>query len=773
MKRLVIRIAALGTVVVLGLIAIAQAQRGMRGDDSTDTSAATESSGNPLRNSTAAPARTSEVSLAPSESVNPLRSQPAETDRYGSPEPRRLVLDDNRATVVRASDAPPVESTPMRSPFATQVGGQEPIGTETARPLNPPPRSAGFPDASTAGLPAMGSAVSTSDSGRYAEPPRTLDRFPEDAQSRPISAGRYSATEPSRENLVRENPIRENVITRDSDPGRLGADSLTPPAGVLPLRESNIDSRAERGLPGMTAAATDSVPLDSPSSRPLSSRPLSSGPSLGSSALAMNGPRMDSLSESTPAAISGDEGSGQPGGKQLEGPQSPRVSIQKIAPAEIQVGKPATFKVAVVNTGEMPAAGVEIRDQVPKGTRLVGTTPRAKRGTRGELVWSLGTIAPGDETTVEMQVMPVAEGEIGSVATVHFTASASARTVSTRPQLVVKTSAPGRVLIGEDVKLSITISNPGSGTASGVVLSERIPAGLRHVSGSDLEYEVGDLKPGATKKLELTLTAARAGKIVNVLTARGEGNLRAEDRTTFEILAPALDIAVKGSKRRYLEREATYELSVANPGTAAAEGVELVAYLPTGLKFVSANNAGYYEEADRSIRWRLQELPTGETGTVQMVAMPIEEGQHKLRLKGTAKKGLAVEKEQPLSVEGITAIMFEAVDVQDPIEVGGETTYEIRVLNQGSKAATNVQVAVTLPHQMQAVAAEGPTRHVVDRNRIVFDGLSRLAPKADITYRVRVKGLQPGDLRASVKVKTNEMQTPVTKEESTRVYAED
>ena len=164
------------------------------------------------------------------------------------------------------------------------------------------------------------------------------------------------------------------------------------------------------------------------------------------------------------------EGSGQPGDPRLEGVQSPQLTIQKSAPKEIQVGKPATFRVTVRNTGSIPACEVEVCDQVPKGTRLLGTTPQAKRGPRGEIVWTLGTIRPGEEAKVEMQLMPTAEGEIGSVATVHFGADASARTIATRPQLVVETTAPKKVLIGDQVTLSITISNPGTGVATGVVL---------------------------------------------------------------------------------------------------------------------------------------------------------------------------------------------------------------------------------------------------------------------------------------------------------------
>jgi len=528
-----------------------------------------------------------------------------------------------------------------------------------------------------------------------------------------------------------------------------------PTAATLPPPETAaapITDRYPSRSDGMMAA-----PEGSPPPRNLGSATFSD-PSVGSPA-------------SMPAPPS--EGTGQPGSKQLEGPQTPQLTIEKSAPKEIQVGKPATFTVTVRNTGRIAAGGVEVRDEIPKGTRLIGTTPRASRGVRGGLVWNLGTIQPGDESEIEIQLMPTDTGEIGSVATVSFSADASARSVATKPELVIETSAPKRVLIGEELKLAITVSNPGSGKATGVVLEEHVPAGLQHAAGSDLEYEIGDLPPGESCKLELTLVASRPGLITNVLTAHDDAVLRAENRVQLEVIAPQLDVAMQGPKRRYLEREAVYTFSVSNPGTAPAEEVELVAYLPSGLKFVSANNAGHYEEANRTVHWRLAELPTQETGQVQLVTLPVEAGQQKLRLRGTAEKGLAAEEEQPVVIEGIAAIMFEVVDVNDPVEVGGETTYEIRVLNQGSKAASNVRLQVELPRELQVVAAEGPVRHTVNAGRVLFEGLSRLAPKADTTFRVRVQGIQPGDLRVRVLLSTDEMQVPVTKEESTRVYSDE
>jgi uncharacterized repeat protein (TIGR01451 family) len=156
-----------------------------------------------------------------------------------------------------------------------------------------------------------------------------------------------------------------------------------------------------------------------------------------------------------------------------------------------------------------------------------------------------------------------------------------------------------------------------------------------------------------------------------------------------------------------------------------------------------------------------------------LVTLPVEAGQHNIKLLSTAKRGLKVEKEQPVIIDGIAAIFFQASSTVNPVEVGGETTYEIRVINQGSKAASNVRLAVNLPAEMKPVAAEGPARNVLDGNCVSFEGMARLAPKADATYRIRAQALRPGDLRTRIQLMADEMTSPVTKEESTRVYADE
>ena len=77
------------------------------------------------------------------------------------------------------------------------------------------------------------------------------------------------------------------------------------------------------------------------------------------------------------------------------------------------------------------------------------------------------------------------------------------------------------------IVFGITVSNPGTGPATGVIIEEDVPAGLAHVAGSQLEYDVGTLRPGESKHLDLSLRADKAGVVQNTINVRGEASLAA------------------------------------------------------------------------------------------------------------------------------------------------------------------------------------------------------------------------------------------------------
>ena len=106
------------------------------------------------------------------------------------------------------------------------------------------------------------------------------------------------------------------------------------------------------------------------------------------------------------------------------------------------------------------------------------------------------------------------------------------------PQLALRMTAPAQVMIGQDEHVKIELRNPGTGDATNVMLLENVPENVKHAAGPALEFEVGTLKAGETRSMDLVLTAQKAGKVVNALTARADGNLQVQQQVEFEVIAP-------------------------------------------------------------------------------------------------------------------------------------------------------------------------------------------------------------------------------------------
>jgi len=550
------------------------------------------------------------------------------------------------------------------------------------------------------------------------------------------------------------------------------------PRGSQPLSESSANSSQVRSPSPQYISPAGSSPFDAlppPGTSP--ARAIVQPPA---TRLSVDPPASISASAfgtATPLAATGGSGTGtegdaRPGDSSLEGPQTPQITVHKLLPEEVQVGKPALFRIVVRNSGAITVPKLEVHDPIPWGVRVLRTSPSAAQGTQGMLVWTLGPLKPGDETVLEAEVMPLQEGDLGSVATVLIHAQASAKTKCTRPQLAVKTQIPPQAMIGVEILVTMTVANTGSGVASNVILEEHVPPELQHPAGNELENVLGDLKPGESRQVQLKLQAVRAGNAINRLIARADGNLRVEDQATIQVLAPQIEVAVEGPAKRFLDREATYQISLTNRGTAPAKNVRLTASLAAGLQFVRTNNAGSYDPTTHSVQWLLAELPIGRTGSVELVVNPIAAGEQDLVCSVQDDLGTGAEKRLTVFVEGISALHFQVADTKDPVAVGMETIYEIRVVNQGTKEATNVQVVAILPEGIRPLAGEGPVPNTVNGNEVLFGKLSRLAAKGEAVFRIRCQAIAPGDQRIRVQILSDDIRLPVTKEESTQVYSD-
>jgi uncharacterized repeat protein (TIGR01451 family) len=452
----------------------------------------------------------------------------------------------------------------------------------------------------------------------------------------------------------------------------------------------------------------------------------------------------------------------------INGPQ-PTVSLQWVAHGDVSVGQECKCGLVVKNTSSVAAKDVVVEASFPGTVRLVHAEPFPAE-TQERLGWTFASLAPGESKTIEITMIPSQRGDLATSASVRFTGSAANVLKVEEPQIKVTIQGPQEVSVGEAAAQTVTVTNPGSGVAKDVTIEAIIPDGLEHAKGKKVTMSVGSLSPGESRSVRLALAAVGGGMQNLVVQARGAANLEHGVVSKIKVIAPSLALVAGGPSLRYVDRKAHYSFTVTNNGSAATNNVRVVESLPEGFEFLSADKGGKFDWSNKSVSWFIGRMEPGQSVQLALESKPKKLGSYIHKVKAYAENGPAAESQVETKVDGTAELVMDVVDLDDPVEVGVETGYEIRVRNDGSKSAANVSIACELPQGVTLVEAQGPTSHVAEKGLLVFKGLKELAPQQTSTYTVRVKGKSAGHLRFQARLTSDASSEPIVAEELTKFY---
>jgi uncharacterized repeat protein (TIGR01451 family) len=457
---------------------------------------------------------------------------------------------------------------------------------------------------------------------------------------------------------------------------------------------------------------------------------------------------------------------------------SPGVTIETLVPEAVPLGRDAAYEIVVRNNGPITVSGMKVEEELPIGAKYMGGDPVADVSLN-TLRWSLGELSVGSEKKIKVTVKPGGgDGDYQTSPKVTFTAATANTVRITRPKLVASFTGPEAILINEEAAFTIQVKNDGTGPASKVKIHVALPPGLRHPQqrdGSPVEAELAALAAGETKSVTLKTMAVQAGPQVCELTVMGEACTSVTTKATALVQKPMLEARLVSPGKAMVKGEPTFTLEVNNPGNAITPNVQAAVSFPDGLEFVSASDGGNYEPGSRTITWNLGpqaggskkdltfKLRAGVHGTLEVravAASPIKVEEKSLVARSTAV----------VEVAGVPAVGFEVVNMDNPAEVGKEVTYEIRVVNQGTRPLTNVKIGAALSDGLSVVGVAGATKHTQSGQAIAFEAIPRLAVKADVVIRVKAKGTVAADLRCKVQLSCDQLKQPVFKEESTTFF---
>ena len=437
------------------------------------------------------------------------------------------------------------------------------------------------------------------------------------------------------------------------------------------------------------------------------------------------------------------------------------IRLAKTMPAEASLG--AEFVSELTITAQGCAANVIVRDTLPAGASYVRSEPAATvEG--NQLVWNIGNMDAGQSIKGKVVLKADKEGTLVNCATVSADPRVCAQILVGKPVITIDKTGPETANLGQDVTYNIVVKNTGTAAAKNVVVTDAVPTGMSHASGKgEFSFDVGDLAPGQSKPLAVTFKANQRGKVCNTATANSSNAGKVSDDACTTVLVPGLKVEKTGTKEQILGRNADYEIVVRNTGDTTLQNVTVSDTAPVETSIVTAPGATL---SGNKATWTIASLASGAKATQSVKLTSKTAGTHCNTV--TASSGALSDSAKACTLwKGIAAVLLEVVDDPDPIQVGENTTYTIRVLNQGFADIHNAKIVATFGEQITPVStAQGS----VSGKSVNFPVVAKLAAKQTVTYTITVKGASVGDSRNKVVLTAEELKTPVDEEESTTVY---
>ena len=411
------------------------------------------------------------------------------------------------------------------------------------------------------------------------------------------------------------------------------------------------------------------------------------------------------------------------------------LSVTKtVSDATPNVGDQITFTVTLSNQGADTATGVQVTDLLPAGLTFVSATPSQGSYDNVSGMWTVGTVSPGVPQTLSITatvVSPAAQTNTGTISgadqvdpnTGNNTASAT-ETPQQADLSVSKTVSDATPNVGDQITFTVTLSNQGADTATGVQVTDLLPAGLTFVSATPSQgsydnvsgmWTVGTVSPGVPQTLSITATVVSPAAQTNTGTISdadqfdpNTGNNTASATETPQQAADLLLIKSVSDATPNVGDQIVYTITVFDAGPDAATGVQVTDLLPAGLTFVSATpSQGSYDNV--SGVWTVGTVSPGVSQTLSITATVVSPAAQ--TNTGTISDADQFDPNTGNNTASATETPQQAdLSVSKTVSdatpnVGDQITFTVTLSNQGADTATGVQVTDLLPAGLTFVSA--------------------------------------------------------------------
>ena len=477
------------------------------------------------------------------------------------------------------------------------------------------------------------------------------------------------------------------------------------------------------------------------------------------------------------------------------------LAINDTGPATVAPGGDASYALTVVNHGPSAGTGVSFSDVLPTGETFESiTTPAGwvcdapSVGQNGLVGCSFsGSYGDGVSTGFVLGVkvgFGLADQTVADSASVsgnesdpdlsNNSASASTTVGPAADVSLTDSASPAPVVQGATVTYTLVAANAGPDNATGVVVSDTLPAGVSFSSASagcvnsagTVTCSLSSVADGASQTATIVVTAVAVGDQVDaagVSADQPDPDTSNNSASAGVTVGPAVDLAIADAGPATIAAggSASYAWTVTNHGPSDGTGVSVTDVLPTGETFESITTpAG----------WSCTSPAVGANGSVTCshAAGYPDGASDSFDLSVGVGFGLADqtvvdapsvsgnESDPDLSNNSASASTtvgpaadLSLTDSPSPTSVvrGAQVTYTLVASNAGPDNATGVVVTEVLPSGLSFVSA---SPGCVNSAGTVTCSLGSIADGSSQTATVVVKAEADGDQIDSASVSADQ-----------------
>ena len=446
--------------------------------------------------------------------------------------------------------------------------------------------------------------------------------------------------------------------------------------------------------------------------------------------------------------------------------------LEKSYPKTIRLGQQYDYTIKVTNISDLELNGIKVSERIPEGFQLSSANPQISEKSGGQSIWDLGDLKPKESRSIIVTGEADLKQDLPCCTNAQYsTAALCLNTAVTKPGLELSLSVPSKILVCDQANIEFEVKNTGDNSLDNVVINSELPQGVTGARGENtLKINAGSLGIGQSRSFSQRLNIANHGNYVFQATAMADEDISSNtSEGSLEADKPALQVVVKSAKETaYVGRDVAFNVMVKNASAVESTNTMVAASVPSIARVKSASDNG--STSGHQVRWDIGTLAAGDSKELQVVLTGEDAGKVGTEVSASGSCADTTTDSASSNFIGISALLLEVVDENDPLEVGGEENYEIKVTNQGSAQDSNIRIVAELETGMSFVSADGPTQANASGNKVVFDSLQKLDAKMLATWHLKIKFRKAGDLRFKATMTSDQLDRPVEETEATRAY---